>query len=318
MTEIKRVKLGNTDIEVSRICFGSLTMTPFQANLATKDGAYLIEYAYDKGINFIDTAEIYENYNYINLALKGIKRENFHIATKTYAYTKEMAKESLELALKQLNTDYIDIFLLHEQESVHTVRGHFEAIEYFLRAKEEGKIRAIGISTHRIEGAMAARDVKEIEILHPIVNKQGLGIQDGTIEDMLKVLKEVHEKGKGIYGMKPLGGGHLISDVESAFNFVKNIPYIDSMAIGMQSRDEIDANVSLMETGKITEEIKSKITNKKRKLIVADYCIGCGACVKRCKQNAIQIVNGVATPNEKCVLCGYCAKVCPEFCIKVI
>lgn len=315
---MKRVNLGSTDIEVSRLCFGSLTMTPFQANLSVKEGAYLIEYAYDKGINFIDTAEIYDNYDYIRTALKGIKREDFVITTKSYAYTKDMAQESLELALKELGTDYIDIMLLHEQESIHTVRGHFEAIEYFLKEKEKGRIRAFGISTHRVSGAIAAKKVKEIEIIHPILNKYGIGIQDGNIEDMLKELKEVSEMGKGIYAMKPLGGGHLIENVESAFNYVKSIDWINSIAIGMQSTMEIDANISLLEKGYIPEDLKNRLKKKKRKLIVADYCIGCGNCVNRCKQNGIQIVNGKATPNENCILCGYCAKVCPEFCIKVI
>lgn len=315
---MERLQLGNTGLKVSRLCFGSLTITPFQAGLSVKEGAYLIKYAYDKGINFIDTAEIYENYNYIKAALKNIKREDFCIATKTYAYTKELAKKSLDLALEELGTDYIDIFLLHEQESIHTIRGHFDAIEYFVREKEKGKIRAIGISTHRVAGAIAARDVKEIEVIHPIINKYGIGIQDGTIEDMLKVIEEIYNLGKGIYAMKPLGGGHLIKEVESAFNFVKSIPYIHSIAIGMQSTDEIDANISLMVEGYIPENLKMKLNSKKRKLIVADYCIGCGNCVKRCKQKGITIINGKATPNENCILCGYCAKTCPEFCIKVI
>lgn len=315
---MQRIKLGNTDIEVSRLCFGSLTMTPFQAGLSVSDGAYLIEYAYNKGINFIDTAEIYENYDYIKLALKGIKREDFVISTKSYAYTEEMARESLDLALKELDTDYIDIFLLHEQESIHTVRGHFDAIEYFLKQKEKGKIRSIGISTHRISGALAAKQVKEIEILHPIVNKKGIGIQDGNIDEMIEMLRKVKKVGKGIYAMKPLGGGHLIKEATSSFNFVKNIDVIDSIAIGMQSTTEIDANIELLEKGFIREELKNKLKHKKRNLIVADYCVGCGRCVKRCKQNGIEVVNGKATANDKCILCGYCAKVCPEFCIKVI
>lgn len=131
--------LGNTGIEVSRLCFGSLTMTPFQANLSIKEGADLIVYAYERGINFIDTAEIYENYDYIRQALKSIPREDYVISTKTYAYTKELARESLDKALKELNLDYIDIFLLHEQESEHTIRGHYPAIEYLLQQKKLGK-----------------------------------------------------------------------------------------------------------------------------------------------------------------------------------
>ncbi len=315
---MERVILGNTDIEVSRLCFGSLTMTPFQANLSIDEGAYLIEYAYDKGINFLDTAEIYDNYSYIKQALKGIKREDYVIATKTYAYTKEMAQASLEKALDELATDYIDIFLLHEQESTYTVKGHFEAVEYFMQAKAQGKIRSFGISTHRVSGVKAGKEYKEIEILHPIVNKNGIGIQDGSIDDMLKEINDLHRLGKGIYGMKPLGGGHLINNVEAAFNFVKDLPYVHSFAIGMQSVEEIEANISLLERGYIANSLKTRINKKNRRLIVADYCIGCGKCEKRCKQYGIKVIEARAVPNENCILCGYCAGVCPEFCIKVI
>ena len=315
---MEKVKLGNTNIEVSRLCFGSLTMTPFQANLSIAEGAELIQYAYKKGINFIDTAEIYDNYKYIKEALKGIDRRDYVIATKTYAYSKELAEKSLNLALKELDTDYIDIFLLHEQESIHTIRGHYEAIEFFLKAKEKGIIRAIGISTHRIEGVLGANKYNEIEVIHPIVNMKGIGIQDGNIGEMLNAIEEAHRLGKGIYGMKPLGGGHLIGEAEKAFNFVKGIPYINSFAIGMQSKNEVDSNISLMNDGYVSEDLKEKLRKKKRKLIVADYCIGCGNCVNTCKQNGIEIIDGKAHPNENCILCGYCARNCPEFCIKVI
>lgn len=315
---MKKVKLGNTDIEVSELCFGSLTMTPFQANLSIDEGANLIKHAFERGINFLDTAQIYENYEYIAAALKSIKREDYVIATKTYAYTEELAKESLESALEQLKTDYIDIFLLHEQESEHTIRGHYEAVEYFIRAKEKGIIRALGISTHRVEGARGLKKYNELDIIHPLVNKTGIGIHDGTVEEMLKELKDLKAMGKGIYSMKPLGGGHLIKNAEEAFNFVKNIDYIDSIAIGMQSIDEIDANIELTEKGFISEEIKNRLFKKNRKLSVADYCVGCKKCEERCRQNGIMVIDGMAVPNEKCVLCGYCATVCPEFCIKVI
>lgn len=315
---MERTTLGNTGIEVSKLCFGSLTMTPFQANLSIGEGAYLIQYAYDKGIDFLDTAEIYENYEYIREALKGIDRRKYTIATKCYAYTERMAEESLELALKELSTDYIDIFLLHEQESIHTLRGHYDAMNYFMKAKKQGKIRAFGISTHRVEGVQGAMEFKEIDLIHPLVNKKGLGIHDGSTEDMLRELKLFKNMGKGIYSMKPLGGGHLIGDIEDALDFVKKLPFIDSIAIGMQSVDEIDADIQVMENGFIEESLKDKLRKKNRRLSVADYCIGCGRCEKRCKQFGIKVIEGRAYPNENCVLCGYCATVCPEFCIKVI
>ncbi|WP_461420739.1 aldo/keto reductase [Gudongella sp.] len=311
-------KLGRSGIEVSRLCFGSLTMTPFQANLSQEEGADLIEYAFEKGINFLDTAEIYENYGYIKKALRGIKREDYRISTKTYAYTEKLAQESLERAMREIGTDYIDIFLLHEQESTHTIRGHYPAVEYLLKAKEAGKIGALGISTHRIAGARALRDYPELDILHPIVNKKGIGIHDGSIEDMLAELECLSGIGVGIYGMKPLGGGHLIRDAKEALGFVLQKPYIHSIAIGMQSRDEVDANIQLVHNGYIEEEVENKLNRTNRRLIVQDFCQGCGKCVDRCQQGGITLVDGMARPNDKCILCGYCATVCPEFCIKVI
>ncbi|KGG81469.1 aldo/keto reductase [Caloranaerobacter azorensis H53214] len=311
--------LGKTNIKVSRICFGSLTMGPLQANLPIETGANIIKYAYERGINFLDTAELYDNYEYIKEALKTIPREKYIIATKSYSYSKETAEKSLLNALQKLETDYIDIFLLHEQESEHTIRGHYEAIEYFLKAKEKGLIRAFGISTHRVRAVLDSLKFKEIEVIHPIINKFGLGIQDGSSEEMIDAIRKAYEKGIGIYGMKPLGGGHLINRVEEAFEYVKNIPYLHSIAIGMQSIDEVDANISLLEKGNIPKYLKERLGKKTRRLIVQDWCIGCGKCVKTCKHGGIEIVEGKARAvTDKCIFCGYCAAVCPEFCIKVI
>lgn len=310
--------LGNTGINVSELCFGSLTIGPLQANLGIIKGAEVISYAFEQGINFIDTAEIYDNYKHIRESLKNVNRKDIIISTKSYSYSNETAEKSLTKALNELETDYIDIFLLHEQESRHTIRGHFEAIEYFIKAKERGIIRAIGISTHRIEAVLAANQYSEIEIIHPILNKLGIGIQDGTVEEMVDALKTSYNCGKGIYGMKPLGGGHLIDSVEESIDFVRKIPYLHSFAMGMQSKDEVDANIFLINKGYIPDDIKQKIVKKEKKLHVADWCIGCGSCVRTCKNGGIHLSSGKAIPiTEKCVLCGYCARVCPEFCIKV-
>lgn len=316
---MKNNLLGNTGIKISELCFGSLTISPLQANLDILEGAEIISYAFSKGINFIDTAEIYNNYGHIREALKTVNREDIVVATKSYSYSNETAEKSLSKALKELDTDYIDIFLLHEQESKHTIRGHYEAIEYFMKAKEKGIIKAIGISTHRIEAVMAANQYREIEVIHPIINKLGIGIQDGSVDDMINALKISYNTGKGIYGMKPLGGGHLISNVEESVEFVRNVPYLHSFAMGMQSRDEVDANISLLDNRYIPDDVKERINKKERKLQVADWCIGCGSCVKTCKNDGIHLIDNKAVPNmKKCVLCGYCARKCPEFCIKVI
>ncbi|QUH21659.1 aldo/keto reductase [Alkaliphilus sp. B6464] len=316
---MEKRKLGNTNIGVSRLCFGSLTMGPLQTNQSPKQGGDLLLYGFENGINFIDAAELYETYKHIGHALKYWDRSKVIVATKSYAYSKETAESSLKKALDEMDTDYVDFFMLHEQESEHTIRGHYEAIEYFLKMKEKGYVRGVGLSTHTVEAVRGSLKYKEIEVIHPIVNINGLGIQDGTIDDMLLALKDAHDLGKGIYGMKPLGGGNLLRNFQQCFDFVLDLPVLDSIAVGMQSKEEIDVNVSIFEGREINKLSLDKIKSKERKLSISNWCERCGKCVEACSHNALQIIDDkVVVDHNKCVLCSYCSKYCPEFCIKVI
>ncbi|HOJ09251.1 MAG TPA: aldo/keto reductase [Clostridiales bacterium] len=311
------IKLGNTGIEVSRMCFGALIIGPLQVNLPVDRGAEIIKRGLELGINFIDTAELYGTYPHIREAVKRSGKRPV-IATKCYAYTKEGAAESLEKARRELDMDVIDMFLLHEQESRLTLKGHKEALDYFISAKEKGIIRAVGVSTHNIEVVEACSEMPEIDVIHPLVNIKGIGIGDGTIDEMLKAVKKAYGAGKGIYSMKPLGGGNLLGSFEDCIKFVLNIPYIHSIAIGMQSEEEVEINVGIFESHEIPEELKARIRKINKKLHIDYWCEGCGKCVERCKQGALEIVDSKAKVNyEKCVLCGYCGSVCPQFAIKI-
>ncbi|MCC5911489.1 MAG: aldo/keto reductase [Clostridiaceae bacterium] len=316
---MEKVLLGNTELMVSKLCFGGLTMGPLQSNMSPDEGGKLLLHAFERGINFVDTAEIYETYPHIKNALHKWSREDVVIATKSYAYSNETAEASLSKALKEMDTDYIDIFLLHEQESEYTIKGHYEALTYFLKMKEKGYIKAVGISTHTIKAVKAALEIKEIEVLHPIVNIEGLGIQDGTIEEMVGLLNKANEVGKGIYGMKPLGGGNLLKNFEACFDYVLNLDCLHSIAVGMQTKEEINGNIAIFQGKKIDDKTLNKIKEKERKLKIDYWCESCGKCIESCGHKALEIVNDKLVVNhKKCVLCGYCSKSCPEFCIKVI
>ena len=296
--------LGETGIEVSPLCYGSLTFSRFQANLPLKKGTELLVYANEKGINFIDTAEIYDNYAYIDGAIKELGREAWVITSKAYCYDEKTADASVKKALEELGTDYLDIFMLHEQESLLTLRGHKGALNRLVELKQAGFIRAIGISTHFIGCVNATALFPEIEVIHPIINRRGVGIQDGTPEEMLNAISERHKKGIGIYSMKALGGGHLIAENRASLKWISSIDCIDSTAIGMQSKEEIDYNADLFLRGKENEKALEDVSKKKRKLIIGDYCIGCGSCESRCKQDAIHVQEGRAVVHDKCILCG--------------
>jgi predicted aldo/keto reductase-like oxidoreductase len=269
------------------------------------------------GINFIDTAELYGTYKHIKEAIRRSEKKPV-VATKSYAYNLKGAKESLEKARSDMDLDVIDIFLLHEQESQHTLRGHREALEYFLNAKEQGLIKAVGVSTHRIEVVEACTVMPEIDVIHPLVNLKGIGIGDGTIEQMLQAVKGAFDAGKGIYSMKPLGGGNLMKSYKECMKFVLDLPFIHSVAMGMQSVDEVIMNICTFDGQAVPEEIERNLGNKQRELHVDYWCEGCGKCISKCGQGAIEIIEGKARPiTEKCVLCGYCASVCPQFAIKI-
>ncbi len=304
-------------MKVSALAFGSLTMAPMQANFPPEQAAEVLSYAASRGVNFLDTAQLYDNYEYIRLAEKKMAQPLI-IASKTYAYEKQMAYDAVEQARRALDRDYIDIFMLHEQESEHTLRGHMPAIEELLRLKALGVIRAFGISTHHVAAVKAATQADYIDVIHPILNKAGLGIVDGDRSRMEAALQEAYQAQKGIYTMKPLGGGNLFAHAQESLSYAFSFPYKHSVCIGMQSCAEVDANIEFLETGSFSQESRMRLQAKKRRLHIDDWCVGCGACAQRCVNKGIDVVNGKAVANDRCVLCGYCSRVCQQWAIKVV
>ena len=316
---MKKYTLGKTGIKVSELCFGALTLGPIQADISAKKGAKVIRAALEKGINFIDTAEVYQTYPHIKKALEGYHGEVI-ITTKSDAKTYKKMEKSINEALEALNRDYIDIFLLHAAKATSSVfeerAGAFQCLKDY---KSKGTIRAIGISTHAVEVVNRASEIEEIDIIFPIINKIGLGIVGGSTSDMIKAISKAGKAGKGLYAMKALGGGRLIGELESSINFVRNISDINSVAIGMISEDELELNIKIFNNEEISQEIIDKRIKPNKKLFISRFCIGCGICVKTCPNKALSLIDGKAVVNhDLCILCGYCNPVCPVFAIRLI
>ncbi len=310
-------KLGKLDFLVSELCFGSLTVGPLQKDFSPEYAGKIISFALDSGVNFIDTAELYENYPHIKCGIE--KKRDVIIASKSYAYEYDDMLQSIQTACKQLDREYIDIFALHEQTSRLTLKGHGEALKCLVDAKQKGLIRAIGISTHFVDVVRAAAMMDEVDVIQPIINQKGFGIADGSCEDMLKAIDFAHYMGKGIYAMKALGGGYLSGSSKEAIDWVRKIKPISSVAVGMQSIDEVIVNCALFSDKLPDEQKLFKIINQKRDIIVEPYCTGCGNCEKRCKNGAVEVIDSIAVIDKtKCLRCGYCSTVCEHFCIKVV
>ncbi|WKY43853.1 aldo/keto reductase [Eubacteriaceae bacterium ES2] len=314
---MKENTLGKSGIKVSRMCFGSLTIGPLQKNIALSESRNMIASALEQGVYFFDTADLYNTYDHLKQAVE-IKKDVV-IATKSYDYTSQGIDLRLSRALKELGRDYVDIYMLHEQESEKTIEGHWEAIERLLYYKRTGAVRAIGISTHRIEGVLATLNYPEIEIVHPLINLSGIGIEDGGVKEMEAAIVLAHQQGKGLYGMKPLGGGNLLAEKQACFDYVLGLDSLDAIAIGVQSVDEVNYNIKRFNGEIIDEALENRVAKSEKSLMISDWCRGCGACAVHCSHGAIELVAGKAVVNKtKCVLCCYCSAYCPDFCIKVI
>jgi len=309
--------LGKTGLRVSRLCFGSLTVGPLQAGLKPEEAGEILAFAFENGVNFLDAAQLYEVYPHIR---EGLKRTNkdIIIASKSYAYERQQALDAVDECRKALDRDVIDIFMLHEQESIHTLRGHKPALDALYELKSKGIIKAVGISTHHVAAVEGAMQIG-LDVVHPLINVDGWGIVDGTREDMERAVSKAHDMGIGIYTMKTFGGGNLHKKSEQCLEYSLSLPFADSIAIGMQSIDEVKANISFFETGRYTEEEKAALDAKKRHIHIEDWCTGCGECTRHCPQKASKVVDGrVIVDGDKCVLCSYCSAFCEMSAIRVL
>jgi aryl-alcohol dehydrogenase-like predicted oxidoreductase len=316
---VKKYSLGKTGIAVTELCFGALPIGPLQANISVEKGATLIRAALEKGINFIDTAEAYKTHPHIKKALKGYNGEVI-IATKSSAKTYKKMEQSIKDALESLNRTYIDIFLLHAARVTPSVfEERAGALQCLKNYKAKGVIRAIGISTHSVAIVRRATEIKEIDVIFPIINKLGIGIIGGSVDDMVEAISEARKAGKSLYAMKALAGGHLIDQLEESFNFVRNIKGISSVAVGMVNQEELELNLKIFNDEEIPQELLTQKIKPSKRLFILSLCKGCGTCVKTCPNNALSLENGKAVVDHKlCILCGYCNPVCPEFAIRLI
>lgn len=311
--------LGDSGIEVSELCFGVLPMGPLQANIPVADGAKIIREGLNSGINFLDTAQAYQTYPYIKEALAGYEKDVV-IASKSYASGYDDMKKAVLEACREMGRDYIDIFHLHAaREDRNVFQKRAGALSALVDLKKEGLIRAVGISTHAIEVVEESAEIDEIDIVFPIINQIGLGIIGGTSEEMIRAIKKVAVRGKGVYAMKALAGGYLITQLLEALNFVRNIKEIQSTAIGMVHPRELEINLKIFENKKINQEELVKEEFIRKRLFISFFCEGCGTCVEACPNQALSLKDGKAVVDYGlCLTCGYCVPHCPVFALRIV
>ena len=230
--------LGRTGLKCAQVSFGGI---PIQRGDAANTMA--VGDALEKnGMNYIDTARGYTvSEEYLGAALKG-RREKFILATKSMSRGYETMKRDVGISLGNLQTDYIDVYQIHnlppqDFEQVFGPDGAYRALE---EAKAEGKIGHIGVTIHMLDALKLVVEqysdkFETVMFPYSIVETQG--------EDALRAARA---KGMGTICMKPLAGGNL-DDWRLALRFIAASGAIDIMIPGMGSVEEVDRNAAAAE-----------------------------------------------------------------------
>lgn len=238
-----RVKLGSTGLEVSRMAMGTGTdgynrSSNQTRKMGIKGLSDLLHAAYDQGITFWDSADMYGSHPSLKETLKFVPREKVVILTKTAASNAQEARSDIERFRKEIGTDYLDIVLLHAQSDSSWTKEKKSVKEVLAEAKEKGIIKMHGVSCHSIGALRAAADDPWVKIDLARFNPAGVHMDDHV--DVVKgVLEKMHKDGKVIMAMKVLGAGQLVDKMDESFQFQMAHDFISCFTIGVESREQL-------------------------------------------------------------------------------
>lgn len=314
------VTLGKTNLKIANLGFGGI---PIQR--IDKEGTReIILKMHDEGLNFIDTARAYTvSEEYLGYALEGI-RDDFVIATKSGSRDKESMARDIKISLKNLRTDYIDLYQLHNvaPKELEKVTGEGGALEALIEAKEQGLIGHIGITAHSIDTFKAALSIEHIETVmfpYSIVENQG--------EDLIRVCKE---KNIGFIAMKPLAGG-AIDNPELAIRYILSNKNVSVVIPGMATLSELEGNINAAKNTAALTPQELNIINEIKQGLGTQFCRRCNYCAP-CSVgipiSSVFLIEGYLTrynltdwakfryeslpvKASACIECGVCETRCP-------
>lgn len=315
---METVTLGKTGIEVSKNGFGAL---PIQ-RIEKKDAVYLLQKAFYHGINYFDTARGYtDSEEKVGAAFSYI-RDRIIISTKTTAQNADDFWKDLETSLSLLQTDYIDIYQFHNPSFCPKPEDGTGLYEAALKAKEQGKIRHIGITNHRLAVAKEA-------IASGLYETMQFPFCYLATEQDLEIVDLCKKENMGFIAMKALSGG-LITDSALAYAYLSQFDHVVPIW-GVQRERELDEFLSYQEQPPVlTEEMKARIEADKIEL-AGEFCRGCGYCmpcpagieINNCARMSLMLRRApqqeFLTPEwqekmkkiEGCLSCGKCKSKCP-------
>jgi predicted aldo/keto reductase-like oxidoreductase len=317
---LKKVKLAGTDLEVSEVGFGGIPIIPLPENEAVS----IVKYCFDLGITFFDTANMYPtSEEKIGTALQTV-RDKAVIATKTTQRDAEDAASHIDSSLKQLKTDWIDIYQVHNvsnPESLQQILAPQGAYEAIVKARDAGKVRFIGISSHSIQTAMEALKTGLFQTLQFPFNF----IENDPQNELFPF---ACRNNIGIIGMKPLGGG-LLESADLCFGFLQQYPHVVPIP-GIRAKKEADQIIELYRQRQQLSRSDLKEMQKIQTVLGEKFCHRCEYCMpceqgvqipsvlifqaaaKRLSPEGVSAWLGKAMESvAECIECGQCEEKCP-------
>lgn len=251
---IDKVNLGETGMNVPRLALGTGSFgwkrTSSQKKLGEDKFVQLAQHAFDRGVKFFETADMYGTHEFVGKAMKKVGRENVTLLSKIMVYDHEgwyktePFQKSIDRFRKELNTDYIDILLLHCMVNSKWPDEYKRYMDDYSEAKQKGIIKQVGLSCHDFRAMEVAAESPWADVLLARINYDGAKM-DGTPPDVMSVLKRAKENGKGIIGMKIFGCGELTKEDQrqKSLEYVITSGNVDCMTIGMESIEQVNDNV---------------------------------------------------------------------------
>ena len=315
---MESVTLGKTGITVNKNGFGAL---PIQ-RISDEEAVHLLRKAYENGITFFDTARAYSDSEHkLGLAFQGMW-DKVYVASKTAAVTPEDFWKDLQTSLTTLGRDYLDLYQFHNPSFCPRPGDGSGLYECMLEAKEQGKIRHIGITNHRLAVAEEAIDSGLYETLQfPFSYISG--------EQELELVNKCKAANMGFIAMKGLSGG-LITNSAAAYAFEAQFDGVLPIW-GVQRERELDEFLSYIDNPpRMTDDIRAVIEGDRAELC-GEFCRGCGYCmpcpagieINNCARMSLMIRRAPSAAQltdemqakmrkiEDCLHCGRCKSKCP-------
>lgn len=254
------VTLGKSNVKVTRLAFGTGTIGGrVQRELGQDEFTRLVRHAYDRGIRFFETAESYHGMpEMLAIALKGIPRDSYRLMTKLSTPASSPDPEAkIDQFRRQLNTEYIDILLLHCLR-MPTWSGDYQSLQDgFSEAKLKKAILAYGASVHGLPPLRTFPSNKWLEIAMIRMNHAGSHMdtelrydsgQTGNVDEVVTHTKKVHAEGMGVISMKLVGEGSFTTPEarDASMKFAMNLGCVDCVTIGFKNTAEIDEAIERM------------------------------------------------------------------------